>query len=241
MRAEAAARASPFVDPKLLRDAAAVLPGVPGDWLAWVVGRPVASYRSLTNAELALAVRAAAEDAAHLAALAAERRAARHRAEQATTAAAADAAQAQQDQWAALRARLPVPVSVQHNWTARHLDRYEQGADHIVVAENLHIGRFRRSAGDPLCWTPSRAHQLRHVSGNAGDELRLPDCKACLGHAERLARPARTTQRDPERYGSIPAGAALSGQSVQPARRRTPNPSPAHGTPGPAFQAEAGQ
>jgi len=194
MRAEAeAGDRSPFIDPALLREAEALIHLANDEWLARVLGHTVdryqglAAWRYLTQAELALTVRAINTDRAHLEAVAAERRAAqeRVRAEQATEAAAAR--QAERDGWEALRARLPVPVQVCHNWTARHLDGYEQGADHIVVMADLHARRLHRTTRSPLCWTPSRAHELRHVTPNVGDDERIPDCKACLRHAERLA------------------------------------------------------
>jgi superfamily II DNA or RNA helicase/tetratricopeptide (TPR) repeat protein len=187
MRTEAAAGASPFVDPALLREADALLPAADRRWLERVIGHPVPSHRTLTHTELLLAVGAAKADTAHLRALAGSQRAAAEHARQQQAETAAAAARAEQDKWQALHSRLPVPVTVQHNWTARHLDGYEQGADHIVVLEDLHAGRMHRTAGSPLCWTPSRAHELRHVSGNVDDGNRLPDCKACLNHAEKLA------------------------------------------------------
>jgi hypothetical protein len=82
-------------------------------------------------------------------------------------------------------------VVVLHNWTARHLDGYEQGADHIVVTETLYVGRLYRQADRTLCWTPSRAHELRHVGPYYApdDDKRIPNCKACLRTAERIAAP----------------------------------------------------
>ena len=188
MRAEAVARAaSPFIDPKLARDARALLTGADRAWLTHVTGRPATWYGDLSNAELYLAVQAVKADAPHLEAVAAARRAEQQRASRAAADAAARAGQAERDAWQALARRLPVPVAVWHNWTPRHLDGYEQGADHIVVLRELHAGRLHRAAYSPLCWTPSRARELRDVSGNAGDERRVPDCKACLRHAGRLA------------------------------------------------------
>jgi hypothetical protein len=187
---DAAAHRSPFIDPKLLRDAEQVAYLATDEWLSRVIGRPVTApaWRRFSNLELAVMVHAIRVDRAHLEALADAQRAewdrqARERAEEGRA-----AAQAEWDGWVALRGRLPVPVVVEHNWTARHLDGYEQGADHIVVLEPLHVGRLHREAAHPLCWTPSRAHQLRHV-GHAfsDDERRVPDCKACLRHAGRLA------------------------------------------------------
>jgi hypothetical protein len=189
LRAEAADQASPFTDPALYRDAGNLMHLATGEWLARVMGRPArpSAWRYFSNSELALCVAAMKADRAYLIALAAERAAERQRAAQAETGAWIAAEQAERDKWEALRGQLPVPVAVWHNWTARHLDGYEQGADHIVVLEDLNAGRFRRTARSPLCWTPSRARPLRHVTPNVGDEKRLPDCKACLRHADRLA------------------------------------------------------
>ena len=188
-RAEAAAKASPFVNPATLRDAETLLRLASDEWLSRVLGRPAlaAAWRYFSNAELDLAVRAVRADRAHLEAAREAQRAEWRRADEERQRAAAAAAQAARDQWEAIRGRLPVPVTVGHNWTARHLDPYVQGADHIVVQEYLEVGRFRREVRTPLCWTPSRAHPLRHVDLSDDGEDRIPDCKACLRHAERLA------------------------------------------------------
>lgn len=191
LRADAAAKASPFIDPALYRDAETLMHLVNDEWLSRVLARPgfaVPAWRFLNNADLALTVTAIKADLIHLRASRDERAAEYQRAVRATAKAAAAARQAEWDEWVAMRERLPVPVVVEHNWTARHLDGYEQGADHIVVMADLHAGRLHRTARSPLCWTPSRNHQLRHV-GHAfsDDERRVPDCKACLRHAERLA------------------------------------------------------
>jgi len=190
LRAEAAAKASPFIDPALYRDAETLIHLANDDWLSRVLQRPgfaVPAWRFLSNADLALTVAALRADRAHLEALAAARMAEYQQAAQDRRKRLAAETQAVRNKWAALAARLPVPVEVWHNWTARHLDGYEQGADHIVVLEDLSVGRFCRAARLPLCWTPSRARPLRHVTPNVGDERRLPDCKACIRHAERLA------------------------------------------------------
>jgi len=66
-----------------------------------------------------------------------------------------------------------------------------KGANHIVVRTSLRAGRLNREEEQPLCWTPSRAHELRYVEPTAQDERNMPDCKACLRNAEKLAgRPA---------------------------------------------------
>jgi hypothetical protein len=190
MRAEATADTSPFIDPVVFRKAQTVLAGVDGGWLNRVIGHEVRSWTHLTPAEMALAVKAAEMDSEHLQALrdqqyAGYRAADRERAERV---AAAD--RARREAWEALRAQLPVPVEVWHNWTLRHCDGYEQGANHIVVRAYLRAGRLRREEGQPLCWTPSRAHELRYVEPAAQDERNIPDCKACMQRAEKLAKAA---------------------------------------------------
>lgn len=187
LRADAEHARSPFVDPVVFRAAELILPWVSPAWLAHVVGRPVVSWRHLGNAGMSLAVAAAEADATHLHASAAELQAAQREAAAGVQQRAAGQAARERETWQELRARLPVPVDVWHNWTARHLDGYEQGADHITVTAALHAGRLHREPGQPLCWTPSRARQLRHVSPNTGDGNRLPDCKACLRIAAQLA------------------------------------------------------
>lgn len=189
MRAQAVADAGPnqFVDPALIREAQFVMPRTNQAWLERVVGHTVPAWRYLPYPELLLAVRAAKADAVHLQAAADAQRAEWQRANWEASEASRAADKAIVDAWADLRSRLPVPVEVWHNWTSRHVDGYEQGADHIVVREPLTVGRFHRDANRPLCWTPSRDHELRHVFGNTGDETRTPDCKACLRRAHQLA------------------------------------------------------
>jgi hypothetical protein len=188
MREEAAAGRNPFVDPQLIRKAETTLAGVAGvEWLSRVAGRPVSGWRQLGHHELIVAVRAAEADVGYFQALRAERAAAQAELWRIDKAAAAAAAAAERQEWEDLRVRLPVLIDVWHNWTARHLDGYEQGADHIVALSGFTAGRLRRAAGQTLCCTPSRAHELRHVFTNTGDENRIPNCKACLRHARRLA------------------------------------------------------
>ena len=59
MRAEAEADRSPFIDPAVLRQAQAILPGLDRAWLVRIIGHS-GSWRYFTNAEMRLAVRAAA-------------------------------------------------------------------------------------------------------------------------------------------------------------------------------------
>ena len=212
MRADTEATAGPFADPALLRTAELALAGIDAAWLERVIGHQAGSWRSLGHAEMLLAVRAAETDAEHLAALAASNHRKQAQKRRVTGAAAQGQADAAAAHWQRLRGPLPVPVTVQHNWTARHLDGYEQGADHIVVLEDLHAGRLRRAAGTPLCQAPSRARQLRHVFAGTGDERRLPSCAACLRHAEELhalpGKPAAPRSQAPA--GTPPTPAAAS-------------------------------
>lgn len=198
MRADAErGHSSRHMDPALVREAERFLPGMSTEWLTYVVGRPVMTYRYFTTAELILAVAAAKADAEYLREAQAARYAAWEQERKANAARAASAHQREADAWDALRAALPVPVSVWHNWTARHYDGWIQGADHAVVLEDLHAGRLHRQAKDPLCWTPSRAHQLRHVTPNGtDDERRIPDCKACLRTARQLAKAEEEAGKD---------------------------------------------
>lgn len=189
MRAQAVADGggNPFIDPALIREAESVMPRTNPAWLERVIGHPVPSWRHLSYPELLLAVRAAKADAAHLQAVADAQRTEWQHANWEASEASRAADKAIRDAWTELRGQLPVPVEVWHNWTARHLDGYEQGADHIVVRQPVTVGRFHRDADRPLCWTPSRDHELRHIFGNTGDEKRIPDCKACLRRARQLA------------------------------------------------------
>ena len=226
MRADAEATAGPFADPALLRTAELALAGIDAAWLERVIGHQAGSWRSLGHAEMLLAVRAAETDAEHLAALAASNHRKQARERQVTGAAAQGQADAAAAHWQRLRGQLPVPVTVQHNWTARHLDGYEQGADHIVVLEDLHAGRLRRAAGTPLCQAPSRARQLRHVSAGTGDERRLPSCAACLRHAEELAATRQTSSTAQPGTG----GHAATPAAASPLQPPAPPGGPTYGT-----------
>ena len=179
---------SPFVDPVLMRAAQQVhWHVIPDKWMSRAVGHEVTSWADLSPIELAVMLRALQADRAYLNSVAEAARAERVRIMEEQRLAARAKAQADREQWAVLRDRLPVPVTVGHNWTARHLDPYVQGADHIVVQADLTAGRFHRNARDPLCFTPSRSHELRHVDVTDDGVDRMPTCKACLRHAERLA------------------------------------------------------
>jgi hypothetical protein len=100
--------------------------------------------------------------------------------------------QACAQEWAALRAALPVPVEVLHNYTsARHVEGFTQGADHIIVLADLTVARLHRPDRHPLCWTPSRNRDLRVFDGASG--ARTPTCQACVRTAYRIT--GRTPSR----------------------------------------------
>jgi hypothetical protein len=187
LRQDARREAGPFVDPRLLARAERAIGQAPQDWLFRVLGHPILSRRQITWSEAVLILRASEVDADHLAALREERRAVAKVEADRRAAEAAEEQQRQRADWLSLANRLPVPVTVWHNWTARHLDGYQQGADHIVVLGDLAVGRLQRPARHPLCWTPSRDHELRHVFHNSEEQFeRLPNCKACLKTAGRF-------------------------------------------------------
>ena len=199
LRQQAAAYVSQFIDPALVRAGQLRLPAADRSWLERVIGRDEArGWRYLGNAELWLALAALDIDAAHIESAAAAGRAAWRAGQEPRVADGEAARRADEQAWAGLRAALPVRVEVQHNWTPRHLDGYEQGGDHIVVLAGLHSGRLHRAPHECLCETPSRARQLRHVGPVTGDEKRIPNCQACLAHARRLAdrnTPSKGTPR----------------------------------------------
>ena len=188
LRERAHAEAWGFVDPARFRAFQEQYPTWPPAWRDAIVGRATFGPRELTWPESVLLLLAADLDQVGLdrarAALKADNEAAIERAQEPARAAYA----AQRAAWVALRARLPVNVEVWHNWTARHLDGYVQGADHIVTRQTFRVGRIVRLGDQPLCWTPSRAHELRHVQANGEEkEDRVPTCKACWRTAERIA------------------------------------------------------
>lgn len=107
----------------------------------------------------------------------------------------AEAYAAKESAWHALRDRLPVKVTVGHNWTSAHYEFYRGGRDHIVTQEDLAVGRVRRAKQQTLCETPSKMKSGKRGLGNPmrwverGDdgEDRIPTCAPCLRMAERIA------------------------------------------------------
>lgn len=88
--------------------------------------------------------------------------------------------------------RLPFAAHIEHAYTPRETALYG-GADHVVVEEEVRIGRIRRRARDALCKSRRAFWGL-----NRGGEDRVPSCKRCVEIAERaLADPGSV--RRPER------------------------------------------
>jgi hypothetical protein len=118
-------------------------------------------------------------------------RVARVRAEQEAAARAHEAARvarakARDDAWRSIWSRLPQRIEVAYNYSGGlHLENYVSGADHIILTEDLVIGRSKRVKGWAMCTTPSA---VRHQWFGEGDppEKRTATCKACLRMAARL-------------------------------------------------------
>lgn len=186
LHAQAAAHTSPFVDPAQL-DRVTRFVASRHEWASTIIGRPF-DQRPMTNLELRLldlAAQAEPEppaparpplpgDAGYVLTEQEQALAARHAAALA--------------EWAALRQLLPVPVRVVHNYSsARHTETHVQGVDHILVTEELHVGRLHRELGRALCFTPSKTRDHRALSlSDAGDDDRLPTCAQCVRTAYRI-------------------------------------------------------
>lgn len=114
------------------------------------------------------------------------------RAEQRRQAAAQQAAYqarmtALEDEWTALWKALPVPITVAYNYSGpNHLETWTQGAVHIILGEELHVGRLHRVAGWALCTVSSNVKHQDFGGGGVPPESRWPTCKACLRTASRL-------------------------------------------------------
>lgn len=108
-------------------------------------------------------------------------------------------------EWEALRAALPVPVVVAHNFQSRrHSEWHIQGADHILVQASLDHGRLHRVAFAPLCWAPSKRRDFYFPFPHDDDPTsRWPSCRTCIRVAYRITG---RTMLDP---GLLPKGALL--------------------------------
>ncbi|QPL14140.1 hypothetical protein QEH48_gp111 [Streptomyces phage TurkishDelight] len=184
LRARAAREAGPFVDPRV--QAAFRVHGP--EWAADILGRPYGGPYALTWPELYLL---------HLAVQAEptpppppRATAARELEEEAARRAAAEEAARSEEEWRELADALQaagVRVEVRHNYTsARHLEFYTQGADHVYLLDPLHVGRLHRASGVALCHTPSNARNLAYLEPTT--DGRLPSCQTCLRHMRAAAR-----------------------------------------------------
>ncbi|WP_432051779.1 hypothetical protein [Streptomyces xiamenensis] len=161
-----------------------------GEWASAILGHPFPGQHRVTWPELYLLHIAAEAEPSPPPPPLATAAAARHRAERETARAAVERAYRQQveewEQLAAGLAHLGVRAEVRHNYTShRHLGHYAQGGDHIYLLDDLHVGRLRRPARNVLCYTPSRARDLREFPEPARDG-RPPTCRACLTTARRI-------------------------------------------------------
>ncbi|MBS1895467.1 MAG: hypothetical protein JST59_29560 [Actinobacteria bacterium] len=75
--------------------------------------------------------------------------------------------------------QLPFGAHIEHAYTPRETALYG-GGDHVVVEEEVRIGRIHRNARDALCksrWSFWGLHR--------GGEDHEPSCKRCIEIAER--------------------------------------------------------
>lgn len=194
----AAARGSgPFIDPAAFRAVQAA--SFHAEWAAAVLGHPYPGLNRVERWEITLLASAlAAEPDRPVPAAELARQEAYEREQREQRRAEAQRAADRLTEWHALRAHLPVPVTVGHNWTIGHYDGHVAGKDHIVVQARLNQGRLHRRAQQVLCETPAKTRSQTSRSGTNEDPLRgvdrtddgqdrVPTCAACLKIAERVA------------------------------------------------------
>ena len=81
--------------------------------------------------------------------------------------------------------QLPFAAHIEHAYTPRETALYG-GADHVVVEEEVRVGRIHRAERDALCKPRGRFWGL-----NRGGEDHVPSCRRCIEIAERaIADPA---------------------------------------------------
>lgn len=188
----------PFIDPRALHrvDRASFH----ADWATAILGREYPGIRWARPWEITLldlALDAEPDRPTPAAELARQEQARREF--EAERQATAEAYLAKLDAWHQLRDRLPIPVTVGHNWTIGHWESgHVAGKDHIVAQAELAVGRLRRTKHQVLCETPGKNRSggrrnpdpLRGVDREDDGEDRIPTCAACLKVAERIASPA---------------------------------------------------
>jgi hypothetical protein len=75
--------------------------------------------------------------------------------------------------------QLPFPAHIEHAYTPRETALYG-GANHVVVEEEVRVGRIHRQARDALCKSRWSFWGL-----NRGGEDHVPSCRRCIEIAER--------------------------------------------------------
>jgi hypothetical protein len=167
------------------------------EWASEVLGRAYTGVNALASGEIdLLALALAAEPDRPTPAAVLARHEAVRREEEERARAAQRKADEKKAAWDALRKRLPVPVTVGHNWTVGHYDGHVTGKDHIVVQASLHVGRLHREQYAALCETLSKKNSgtpgyhrnpLNALDRSDDGEDRIPTCAACLKIANRVA------------------------------------------------------
>lgn len=75
-----------------------------------------------------------------------------------------------------------IKAHIEHAYSVRETATFG-GGDHIVLEEDLNLGRLKRSTRDPLCKTRDKFKCLDEI--DEGDD-RKPNCKRCLEIAKRI-------------------------------------------------------
>jgi hypothetical protein len=185
--------AGPHVDPSVINGIRSWWRAGHRAWSYAMVGREFESLRDLTWVELYLL------HVAHEAEPTPPPPPAAGRVEHKTVSAARAVWEEARREWQAIAEAFPVPVHVAHNYTShRHNDGFTQGGDHIVVREELHVGRLVRPAKRSLCCTESYARQAWDLKEIPPSEPSLPNCKGCIRTAYRVVgRPESAALVDP--------------------------------------------
>lgn len=200
IRADTRSSRNRYVDPARLEPVRRTVAQLPTAWSSYVLGRAVAGTHALQWGEMVALTDSAILDRIHLDYLAdlardeGVRRLDRERAE------VHYRAIERRDWWEHLRRQLPVEVFVGFNWAYGYKNGSNRGRSHIVVQQDLRSGRLHRRAETALCETASRSRPgprgldpfraLERTPRDAvgpGDCDRIPDCRACLKFAHRIA------------------------------------------------------
>lgn len=87
--------------------------------------------------------------------------------------------------------QLPFAAHIAHAYTPRETALYG-GADHVVVEEEVRVGRIHRVQGDALCKRRGRFWGL-----NRGGEDHVPSCRRCIEIAERAIAAPESAKTSP--------------------------------------------